>query len=95
MKEHRGAIGVRELKTHASRILRGLRDRRGDVAVTYHGRVIAHFVAAEDYERLTAAHPDFWGALQAFRQRTGLAPLRIGEAFRGARSYSKGRRFTW
>jgi len=34
-------VGVRELKTHASRILRNLRDRRTRYVVTYRGRPVA------------------------------------------------------
>ena len=34
-------VGVRELKTHASKILRNLRDRRTSYVVTYRGRPVA------------------------------------------------------
>jgi prevent-host-death family protein len=35
------SVGVRELKTHASEILRGVRERGETVELTFHGRAIA------------------------------------------------------
>jgi prevent-host-death family protein len=35
------SVGVRELKTHASEILRGVRERGETVELTLHGRAIA------------------------------------------------------
>jgi prevent-host-death family protein len=88
-------IGVRELKVHASRILRRVRETREGVPITYRGTVVAHVVPAEEYERLKAGRPDFWEALRAFRERTRVASLDLGKEFTSVRSRSKGRDFKW
>jgi prevent-host-death family protein len=92
MKE---SIGVRELKIHASRILRKLRQTREQVPITYRGSLVAHLVPAEEYERLKAGRPDFWEALLALRERAPVASLDLGGAFERLRPASKGRRFRW
>jgi prevent-host-death family protein len=89
------AIGVRELKIHASRILRRLRETQEGVPITYRGRVVAHVVPAEEYERLKEGRPDFWQALRVFRERSGVASLDLGDELGGVRSRSKGRDFKW
>lgn len=89
------AIGVRELKIHASRVLRRVRETKEGVPITYRGRVVAHVVPAEEYERLRAGRPDFWEALRAFRERTRIASLELGDEFDGVRRRSKGRPFNW
>ncbi len=38
------SVGVRELKVHASRVLREVRDQQQPIDVTYRGRVIARLV---------------------------------------------------
>jgi prevent-host-death family protein len=40
-------VGVRELKAHASRILRRVRERRETIEVTHRGRVVARIVPVE------------------------------------------------
>jgi hypothetical protein len=52
-------------------------------------------VPAEEYERLKSGRPDFWQALQSFRQRTRLASLDLDDPFAGVRSRSTGRDFEW
>ena len=89
------AIGVRELKVHASRIFRRLRETRAAIPITYRGQVIAHLVPAEEYDRLKSGRADFWEALRAFRETEGVGSLGLGDAFAGTRSRSKGRPFTW
>jgi prevent-host-death family protein len=87
------AVGVRELKAHTSRILRRLRETREGTPITHRGKVVAHLVAAEEYERLTSGRADFWDALVAFRGRT--EPVDAADAFSGLRPRTKGRRFRW
>jgi prevent-host-death family protein len=86
-------IGIRELKVHASQILRRVRESQEEVPITYRGKVVAHVVPAETYEKLKAGIPDFWDALREFRASTGGA--RLGDVFAGVRDRSKGRRFSW
>ena len=38
------AIGVRELKERTSQVIRRVRERREEVEVTYHGRVVARLI---------------------------------------------------
>ena len=38
------AIGVRELKTHASQVLRRVRESEEEIEITHHGRVVARLV---------------------------------------------------
>jgi len=42
------AVGVRELQSHASRILKEVTTRRQPVAITRHGRVIARIVPVDE-----------------------------------------------
>jgi prevent-host-death family protein len=88
-------VGVRELKAQASRILRRIRDTREEVAVTHHGKVVAHIVSAEGYHELKAGRPDFWDALRSFRERVRLSSLGLGDELVGVRDRSKGRSFRW
>jgi prevent-host-death family protein len=88
-------IGLRELKVHASRIFRRVRETQEAVPITYRGQVIAHVVPAEEYERLKAGRADFWDSLRAFRERARNAPRDLGDAFEGTRSRAKGRSFKW
>ena len=70
------SVGVRELKVHASRVLRELRDQRQPIDVTYRGRVIARLVPVDasnatqeqiarvwaDLDQLAAEIGDRWPA---------------------------------
>ena len=40
MRDHRKSVGVRELKTHAARILRHVREARATYLITHRGRTI-------------------------------------------------------
>jgi len=59
------AIGVRELKEHASEILRRVRDEGAMFEVTYHGRVIARLVPVtrSEVDRNLSSFWDQWDAL--------------------------------
>jgi prevent-host-death family protein len=89
----RGAIGVRELKIHASRVLRRVRQSKESVPITHRGEVVAHLLPAEEYERLKSGRADYWEALRAFRQSNDTSEL--GDVFAGVRETSKGRKFSW
>ncbi len=46
-------IPIGEFKTHASRIMRGLREHSRPVVITQNGRPAGVLVTPEDYDRLT------------------------------------------
>jgi len=45
------SVGVRELKAHASELLRGVRERGETIELTFHGRAIALLVPVEPMRR--------------------------------------------
>lgn len=54
------SVGVRELKAHASQIVRDVRERRESVEVTHRGRVVARLVPAELAPSTADELADFW-----------------------------------
>lgn len=48
-------VGVRQLKEHASEILRRVREEGDIFEVTYHGRVVARLVPVAEPEQSTSA----------------------------------------
>ncbi|MFN0073873.1 MAG: type II toxin-antitoxin system Phd/YefM family antitoxin [Chloroflexota bacterium] len=53
------SVGVRDLKVHASEILRQVRDERDSFEVTYHGRVIARIVPVDSVP-VDESIEEFW-----------------------------------
>ncbi len=45
-------VGVRELKQHASELLRDVREKRESITITYRGKAVAQLVPVRDEERL-------------------------------------------
>jgi prevent-host-death family protein len=69
---------------------------QGDpVQITRRGRPVAVLVSVADFERLTAAKPNFWELVVAFRKRHDLAELDVDDVFRDVRDRSPGRDFDW
>ena len=67
-------IGVRELKTHASEIIRKLRDQRARYVVTYRGRAVGLLLPLEEpelAEQLLQAAADPWDELTQLGQEIG------------------------
>jgi prevent-host-death family protein len=67
-------IGVRELKTHASEIIRKVRDRRARYVITYHGRPVGLLLPLEEpdlEERLLNQAADPWEELTQLGQEIG------------------------
>lgn len=54
------AVGVWELKEHASEILRRVRERGESVDVTYHGRIIARIVPLQELPGSRQELREFW-----------------------------------
>jgi len=72
-------IGVRELKQHASQVLRRVRERGEEIEVTHHGRVVARLVPVER-QRSRQSPSAAWSPLaQGLVRRTG-GPGRPAEA---------------
>lgn len=68
-------IGVRELKTRASEIVRAVRDRRARYLVTYRGRPVGVILPLGDAERNELASDErreaAWTELVALGQKIG------------------------
>jgi len=56
-------IGVRELKTRASEIVRAVRERRARYLITYRGKPVGMLAALEEPERGMVSLPDDAGAV--------------------------------
>jgi prevent-host-death family protein len=68
-------IGVRELKTHASEILRKVREERVRYTVTYRGKPIGVLVPLEENGEIPQeAKPDPWAKLEQLREKMAALP---------------------
>jgi len=65
------AIGVRELKEHASQVLRRVRERGEEIAVTHHGRVVARLVPVPRERRQPRASAAAWASLDQVAREIG------------------------
>jgi prevent-host-death family protein len=45
-------VGIGEFKTHASRIMRGLREQGRPIVITQHGKPAGVLITPEDFDRL-------------------------------------------
>ena len=57
------SVGVRELKSQASDLLRRVRDRGEEIEVTYHGRAVARLVPVRARRRATPRPSKLWSDL--------------------------------
>ncbi len=53
-------IGIRELKEHASEILRRVREQGDVFEITYHGRVVARLVPTAQSKSSATTTESFW-----------------------------------
>ncbi len=65
------------------------------VELTRRGKPVAILLSVAEYERLSLARPNFWGALQAFRARHDFNELDVDQIFDGVRDRSPGREVKW
>ncbi len=64
-------IGIRELKDHATQILRKVREEGAVYQVTYHGKVIAR-IGPDITEKLQSLdHDDIWAEWDALAEEIG------------------------
>ena len=64
-------IGVRELKTHASEILREVKEKRARYIVTHHGRTVAAIIPIDEVQPATANEVSAWDELVNLGQQIG------------------------
>jgi len=65
------AIGVRELKAGASRVLRRVRERGEEIEVTYRGRVVARIVPVSQERPRARASAAVWSSLDRLAREIG------------------------
>jgi len=65
------AIGVRELKARASQVLRRVRERREEVEVTHHGRVVARLIPVARDRPRSRALAATWATLDRVAREIG------------------------
>lgn len=102
MRDHRGAsaiasrtptksVGVRELKTHAARIMRHVRDARASYVLTHRGRAVGVILPIDADPAAAAEDVDARAAWNAFlhaghrlesRFRPGVSGVRLLSAMR-------------
>src|SRR5262245_29426839 len=93
-KGTRKSVGVRELKTHAARILRQVREARTSYLLTHRGRPIGVILPldSEDETLSSAQAVDAPAAWQAFLQAGRRLEKRFAPGARGVRLLSDMRR---
>ena len=67
-------VGVRELKAHASEIIRAVRDRRARYVITYRGRPVGLLLPLEEAgerEETVGVGPDAWEELTRLGEEIG------------------------
>lgn len=64
-------IGIRELKTHASEIIRQVRDERVRYVITYRGRPVGVLLPLRESEPIEVTAGDPWAELQELGEEIG------------------------
>jgi len=65
------SIGVRELKERASQVLRRVRERREEIEVTHHGRVVARLIPVSRERPRPRASAAAWTTLDRVAREIG------------------------
>ncbi len=69
------AIGVRELKTHASEIMRKVREERVSYTITYRGKPVGVLLPLEESGDVAREkEQDSWSELEKIREKMALLP---------------------
>lgn len=84
-------IGIRELRSQASRLIRLVREKGESVDVTYHGKVVARLVPVK---RESEPNPQAWADLDQLAAEIGKAwqgtPDAVHAVREGRRDYDAG-----
>ncbi len=84
----RDSIGVRELKTHTTEILRQVREKGVEIQVTYRGRVIARLIPVRQPQRVSGKRSAVWTDLDRLAAEIGVrwtGPAHAVDAVRAGR----------
>jgi prevent-host-death family protein len=65
------AIGIRELKEHATQVLRRVRERGEEIEVTHHGRVVARLIPVSRERPRPRAAAAAWSTLDRVAREIG------------------------
>lgn len=65
------SIGVRELKEHASQVLRRVRERGEEIEVTHHGRVVARLIPVSRERLRPRGSAATWATLDRVAREIG------------------------
>ncbi len=65
------------------------------VELTRRGKPVAVLMSLAEYERLARSRPDFWSAVQDFRERTDLGDLDVDAVFGDVADRSPGGAAKW
>jgi prevent-host-death family protein len=85
---------IAEARNHLPAIVHDA-EKGKPVQLTRRGKPVAVLLSIDAYERLSRTRPDFWSALQAFRERRDLAEVDVDEIFADVRDRSPGREVKW
>ncbi|MSQ13679.1 MAG: type II toxin-antitoxin system Phd/YefM family antitoxin [Dehalococcoidia bacterium] len=64
-------VGVRELKEHASELLREVREKRESITITYRGKAVAQLVPVRDREQLRRESKAVLAEMEKLAQEIG------------------------
>ncbi len=67
-------IGVRDLKTHASEIVRRVREEQAQYTVTYRGKPVGVLMPLSDAPKVAAGMQESWMRLAALREKMARLP---------------------
>jgi prevent-host-death family protein len=65
-----GAVGIRELKTRTSQVIRRVREGRETIDITYHGEIVARVVPASRSSSRTRT-PAAWSTIDRVAKEIG------------------------
>jgi prevent-host-death family protein len=91
LEQNMTTIGIRELRSQASRLIRLVRDKGESGEVTYHGKVVARLVPVRPE---SGTNPQAWADLDKLAEEIGKAwqgtPNAILAVREGRRNYDAG-----
>jgi prevent-host-death family protein len=67
-------VSIADARNHLTRLLREI-ERGETIELTRHGRPVAALVSISELRRLREGRPDFWTALETFRESHDLEGL--------------------